>query len=97
MISFGGILGGVISWLFQKFKKIFLPDRTDLIGSLFLSIPLYLIFGLSMILLLPLIIVCVFIVYFIRRAWRFILIFWTVKIMHKKTEKEIKKIKKILK
>ena len=72
-----------------------MPDRKDLLGSLLLSIPVYLIFGLSLIFLLPLIIVGVFIVYVLRRIWKVVILFWTVKVMRKKTKKELNRIKKL--
>ncbi|MBD3417171.1 MAG: hypothetical protein GF416_08580 [Candidatus Altiarchaeales archaeon] len=73
-----------------------MPNRKDLIGSILVSIPLYFLFGLSLIFLLPLIILFVFIVYFIRRIWKVLVLYWTVKVMRKKTSREVEKIKKLL-
>ena len=74
-MSFGSMFNVAIKGLFAVFKRTFLPDKKDLIGSIILTIPLYLLFGLSLIFLLPLIIVGVFIVFIIRRLWMAFIIF----------------------
>ena len=89
------MVAGVVCKLFNAFRKVFMPDKKDLIASLLISIPMYLLFGLSLIFLLPLIIAAVFIVYTVRRAWKLIVLYWTVKVMRKKTSKELNRIKKI--
>ncbi len=87
----------VVKKLFALFKRLFMPDRKDLLGSLLLSIPLYFIFGLSLIFLLPLIIVGVFVVWVLRRMWKVLVLYWTVKVMKRKTSGELDKIKKLFK
>ena len=87
----------IISWLFGCFRRAFLPDKTDLIGSIILSIPLYILFGLSMIFLLPLIIVCVIFVFLIRRLWKIVLMYVTYKLFRRKIDKKISFVKKAIK
>ena len=82
--------------LFSAFKKFFMPDRKDLLLSIIISIPMYLLFGLSLIFLLPIIVVGVFIVYTVRRLWKILALYWTVKILHKKTRGDFRKIKNML-
>jgi hypothetical protein len=89
------VVAGVIKRLFKVFKRVFIPDRTDFLGSLLLSIPLYFLFGLSLIFLLPLIILGVFVVFIIRRLWKVLVLYWTVKVMRKKTAKELDKIRRL--
>jgi len=96
-MSFGSMLNVAIKGLFAVFKRTFLPDKKDLIGSIILTIPLYLLFGLSLIFLLPLIIVGVFIVFIIRRLWMAFILFWTIRVMKKNAEKDIARIKKLFK
>jgi len=96
-MNFASAVYGVVKRLFKVFKRVFLPDRTDFLGSLLLSIPLYLLFGLSLIFLLPLIIAGVFVVFFIRRMWKVLMLYFTVKVMKKKTSKELDKIRRMFK
>jgi Na+-driven multidrug efflux pump len=85
-----------IKGFFRVFRGAFMPNKKDFIGSLILSIPLYVLFGLSLVFLLPLIIAGVIVVYFIRRLWRIIVIFWTVRVLKRRVEKDFGRIKKIL-
>jgi len=86
----------VVKRLFKTFMRTFLPDRRDLLGSIVLAVPLYLIFFSSIIFLLPLIIAGVVVVFSLRRIWKILTIYWTVKVMRKKTSKEIDKIRRTL-
>lgn len=97
MMGLLSMIAGAVKKLFNVFKKVFMPDRKDLLGSLLLSIPLYIIFGLSLIFLLPLIIAGVVVVFFVRRLWKLLVLYWTVKVMKKKTSGELEKIKKLFK
>lgn len=96
-MSFTSMVWDAMKWLLKAFRNVFMPNKKDLIGSLLLAIPMYILFGLSLIFLLPLIIICVFIVYLIRRLWKVIVIWWTVKVIKKKTHNEVEKIKNLLK
>jgi len=96
-MTFGSAVVGIMKTLFTILRKAFMPNRKDLICSLLLSIPLYFLLGLSLIFLLPLVIVSVFIVFTLRRLWKLLIIYWTVKVMRKKTSKEWGRLKKMFK
>ncbi|MBU0763121.1 MAG: hypothetical protein KKD39_08865 [Candidatus Altiarchaeota archaeon] len=91
------MIGRIISSIFGVFKKAVIPDRKDLLGSIILTIPLYLVLGLGLIFLLPLIIIGVVLVYFLRRLWKVVLMYITYKIFRKKVDKKISSIKKLIK
>ena len=96
MIMYSMVLG-VVKKIFNVFKKVFMPDKKDFLTSLLISIPMYFLFGFSLIFLLPLIIAGVFVVWVIRRTWKVLTIYWTVKVMRKKTSKEFDRIKSLFK
>ncbi|MFH1054463.1 MAG: hypothetical protein V1744_00045 [Candidatus Altiarchaeota archaeon] len=96
-MSLTSMVFGAVKALFNAFRKVFLPDKKDLIGSVILTVPLYLLFGLSLIFLLPLIILGVLLIFIIRRLWKVLIIWWTLRAMKKKTTKEINRIKGLFK
>jgi hypothetical protein len=91
------MLRETIHYVFGALKKAILPDRKDLLGSLILTIPAYILLGLSLIFLLPLIIAGVIVVYVLRRIWKAALLYITYRLFRKKASNHISSIKKILK
>ena len=83
--------------MYRNYEKAFIPDRKDLVGSLILSIPMYILFGLSLIFLLPLIIIGVVVVFFIRRTWKLVMLYITYRLLKRKVKGGYNNIKKLVK
>jgi hypothetical protein len=96
-VSMYSILIGALKWLLGIFRKALMPNKKDFLGGLVISAAVYLLFGISVIILLPLIIVGVFVTYVLRRAWKAFMIYWTLRTIRKKTTKEVDKLKNLFK
>ena len=83
-MSIASQVKSAVARMYRAYENAFVPDRTDLLGSLVLSIPMYLLFGLSLIFLLPLIILGVVFIFFLRRTWKLIIVYLTYKILRRK-------------
>jgi hypothetical protein len=96
-MSLYSIFIGALKGLFSIFKKALMPNKKDFLGGLVISAAVYLLFGISVIILLPLIIVGVIVTYVLRRLWKAFLIYWTLRTMKKKAAKEVDKLKNLFK
>ncbi len=91
------MIKNIFSAVFGLFKRAFLPDKKDLIGSLLISIPLYIILGLGLIVLLPLIIICVVFVFLVRRLWKILLIYLTYRLFKRKVKGTVSELRRMMK
>jgi hypothetical protein len=96
-MSIYSIFKGTVGGLFSIIKGALMPGKKDFIGGLFLTAVVYLVFGVSVVLLLPLIIVAVFVTYVLRRLWKAFLFYWTIRTIKKTTCKGVDRIKGLFK
>ena len=88
---------GALRGLFGLIRKNLMPSKKDYLGGIIITLVVYLVFGISAIILLPLIVVGVLITYVLRRMWKAFLIYWTYRAIRKKTTKGVDRLKSIFK
>jgi hypothetical protein len=96
-MSLYSIFIGALKGIFSIFKKTLMPNKKDYLGGLVVSAVVYLLYGVSLILLLPLIVLGVIMTYVLRRTWKAFLLYWTLRTIKKKTTKEVEKLKNLFK
>ncbi|MFH0861605.1 MAG: hypothetical protein V1875_01110 [Candidatus Altiarchaeota archaeon] len=93
----GYIFVGALRGLLAVIKGALMPSKGDFLGGFLITIVVYLVFGISVVLLLPFIIAGVLITYVLRRLWKALILYWTIRCVKKKTSREFERIKGLFK